>query len=267
MTEKELRDCNPWKTMVLHELYSSDEDYVIDGDRSEVFSFNDRIGDDVKNRLILNVPPEPWQGNPLKAKVIFLTLNPGYVERVNKKLAKILQRDSTVLKRMLHFKMQTLRLEATSFMPSSNDEEPIGFRDSISMLGDWYWEDRLKMLLDVLRENDKNYTMDKFYEKVAIIQYHAYTSEKYEKVFPPRGKSLVSQDYTKKLIGYIADNNPDTIFVIMRSVSRWKDFLGEPILSKLKDRMIIKDNKGMSQAISPNNLGKLKFELICNALK
>ena len=32
----------------------------------------------------LEIPAEPWQGNPLKAKIIILSLNPGWQEKNNK---------------------------------------------------------------------------------------------------------------------------------------------------------------------------------------
>lgn len=281
MTEIEIKKKNPWLEIAdkLDCLYSDTAEYVYSKDVDMVRTFNKRV---VKNKannqvyhpdeLILNIPPEPWQGNPLKAKVIFLSLNPGFVENVNWKLAKVLQNDKGILKRMLDFKKKTLRLEAESFFPESNDEKPIGCKDSISMLGDWYWEKGLAKL----RENvvDKDYTEKQFYRDIALMQYHSYTSEKYGRTFTKTGYFLESQKFTVELIKYIIDKNKDTIFVIMRSFNKWKELLedGEKdFWKKNQKRFLIKNNGSMSQAISENNLklkdGTMFFDELCNKLR
>lgn len=270
MKTEEILNKNPWNNIKLDKLYSSnDTEFVVDDDRDVVLDFNNKIGDDTLNKLILNIPPEPWQGNPLKAKVIFLSLNPGYIERANKKLAMVFQNYKEILGPILDFKMKTLKLESDSFFPLNNDEKPIGCKDAISMLGDWYWEDAFQPLIQEACVN--GFTENDFYKNVAIIQHFAYSSIKCQRVFPPKRKPLSSQNFTKELIQYIIDNNPNTLFVIMRSISKWKEFLGEDLFNECDNdnqrRFLLKENKGMSQAFSRNNLGDDKFERILKALK
>lgn len=279
MTEKELKSQNPWSEIadILDCFYSGESEFVYDKDKPIVRKFNNMVLKGKTNQqrycpdeLILNIPPEPWQGNPLKAKVIFLSLNPGFVENVNWKLAKVLQNDKGILERMLKFKKETLRLESISFFPESNDEHPIGCKDSISMLDDWYWEKGFAKLREAVV--DCGYTEKQFYRDVAIMQYHSYSSEKYSRVFTKPGNYLESQKFTVELIKYILENN-DTLFVIMRSFEKWKELLEDndkEFWNKNHNHFFIKDNGSISQAISENNL-KLKdgtnlFELLRNKL-
>lgn len=260
MTDIEIKNNNPWSNIRLDLLYDSSYKYVCEGDEEQIKVFNKNVDD--KNRLITNIPPEPWQGNPLKAKVIFLSLNPGYIDEVNHKLAKIMQNDKQLLIRIMDFKRQTLDLTSNSFLPEQNDEEPIGTKDAISMLGDWYWEKGFRELRK--KVCDDNYTEANFYRDVAIVQYHAYASEKFEKVFPRKEKLLKSQEFTKQMIQHIRFSNPNTLFVVMRAKAKWQNFLGETLYNKLN--IIEKESKSMSQAISPANIGDSSFYKICKTL-
>ena len=263
MTEFDIKEMNPWKDIKLTKLYADSPIYALDKDQDMIADFHKNLNDgDVKNRLILNIPPEPWQGNPLKAKVIFLSLNPGYIDNVNKKLAKVLQSNEHILKGINDFKENTLKLESCSFLPESNNEEPIGVKDAVNMLGDWYWEKGFRQLREKCCIG--TYTESRFYQDVAIIQSHAYSSEKYEHVFPRGGKLLHSQEFTKELINYILQTSENTIFVIMRAVKVWKKILGIDIEGD--KRFLIKESKSMSQAISSKNLGENKFIEICKNL-
>ena len=257
MTEEELLNQNPWKDVELGLLYDSEPNYFCKDDEVAIKNFN--ASSDEDNKLILNIPPEPWQGNPLKAKVIFLSLNPGYIDNVNHKLAKVLQTDEHLLKQMMAFKRSTLDLSSNSFMPEENSGEPIGTKDAISMLGDWYWDNGFRSLREAVCKG--KYTEKQFYRDVAIMQFHAYSSKKYERVFPRKRDTLKSQEFTRKLIEFISKNNPNTVFVIMRSSKKWSEFLGELSIKKIE-----KESNSMCQAISPNNLGEANFKELCMLL-
>ena len=76
---------------------------------------------------------------------------------------------------------------------------------------------------------------------------------------------LPSQKLTKKLIRYLAYEREDVVFVIMRSVAKWKDLLDADVWEKMQSRLII--NKNMSQSLSKNNLGKKNFNMLIECLK
>ena len=262
MTEKELWDKNPWRAVAdnMECVYSEQGSFTAnDKEREAIDEFNDKKKRQNKpdEKLIDSVPPEPWQGNPLNAKVIFLSLNPGFVERINITTAKLIQTCKGTLEKLLDFKRKTLLLEADSFLPEDNDkggdDKPISCRDAMSLLGDEYWENKFSNLISEV-VND-GYTVDQFYRDVAIMQYHAYTS-KVDGGFPNKNHwPLPSQEFTRDLIKHVAEKNPNTVFVIMRAKDRWVKLLGEEWCNTMRGRLLIRNNKSMSQAISEKNLG------------
>ena len=121
---------------------------------------------------------------------------------------------------------------------------------------------------------NEDYTEKQFYRDVAIMQYHSYTSEKYGRTFTKAGYFLESQKFTAELIKYIIDNNKDVIFVIMRSLNKWKELLEDSDIDfwkKNQEHFLIKDNGSMSQTISENNMklkdGTMFFNELCNKLR
>ena len=127
------------------------------------------------------------------------------------------------------------------------------------MLGDWYWTKKLQQLKNDVKNNEKD-----FYRKIAMIEYHAYSSKKSNRIFPLKGDSLESMEFTKELILQILENRKDVKFLIMRSKRKWKDFLNIDIEGD--ERFICKDNKSMSQSITPKNLGEEKYNIILSVL-
>ena len=260
MTEKELKDKNPWRALAenMKCIYSQQVSLTANDKEREAI---ERFNANKKNgkELVVTVPPEPWQGNPLKARVIFLSLNPGFVERINVTCAKLIQACSETLEKLLDFKKKTLLLEADSFLPEENEGEPIGCRDAMSLLGDEYWENKFSNLINDEEVVNDDYSVEQFYRDVAIIQYHAYSST-VDGGFPQKGCwPLPSQEFTRDLIKYVADKNPDTVFVIMRAKDRWIKLLNSDGVwcdsMRKKKRLLIRNNKSMSQAISEKNLG------------
>lgn len=269
MTEQELKEKNPWKNMDIDSLYSEkDNKYFASEDNNIIDLFNKEANDSEK--IILNVPPAPWQGNPLTAKVIFLSLNPCFHKGFNKDLAKVLQSSEGDLKnKMLKFRKDTLNLDAKSFMPEDNTGDPIGTKDAITMWGGWYWEKKLSDLRDdVCGGSENEEKIKQFYRDIAVIQYHGYSSEKYKKVFPLKDGYNHSQKFTREMIEFILLNRPNTLFVIMRAKGCWEELLSQEIITN-KERFLIKENKSMSQSISQKNLmsnGEDLFEKISKLL-
>ena len=88
---------NPWEYVAamydpnnLECLYGDQNNYVCAGDCKVVDDYNQKVKD-TSDEIITKIPAEPWWGNPLKARLIILSLNPGYVPEVNETLAKLLQ--------------------------------------------------------------------------------------------------------------------------------------------------------------------------------
>lgn len=79
---------NGW-AMLAEDLYGytlwsdkEEDERIYPGDDSFIHDFNNKV--ESKYKYVVGVPPMPFSGNLLDAKVVILTLNPGYVEKVNK---------------------------------------------------------------------------------------------------------------------------------------------------------------------------------------
>lgn len=122
--DDEIKTYNPWKKLAedydklaLNDdcLYGQDNKYYCEDDLSAINDFNKKWKG-TTDEIITTIPVEPWWGNPLEAKLIILTLNPGYVPEVNESLAKLLQSNKIIRQKLMAYKKKTLLLEAESFL-------------------------------------------------------------------------------------------------------------------------------------------------------
>ena len=237
------------------------EEQVID-------EFNRKAKEDCK--YVLGAPAEPWRGNPLKAKVVILSLNPGFKLGVNDKVQYEKYRGP--LEDAMSELINTLSFQVKGFLTpqdyyvKSHEEfkkkysvknvyVPCG--DALNEIGDYYWYNNINRL------NINHQKEYEFFRNFAIVQYCAYTSVSYKDF--AKGVVLPSQELTKKLIRYLAYEREDVVFVIMRSAAKWKELLDADVWEKMQSRLIV--NKNMSQSLSENNLGKKNFNMLIEHLK
>lgn len=269
---------NPWKEVaaLYNEsatdcLFSISQDYICSEDKAEIEKYNNSIikaadnnprkDDILGNKMVTNIPAEPWGGNPFKARLIILSLNPGYVPEVNEKLAKLLQSNDEIRNAIIKYKKQTLLFDTDSFLPE-DDKVLLGCqiscKDAINMLGDWYWHKMFRQLRE-----DVGIDENEFYKKVALIQYFGYSSQTAQRTLP----YIPSQDFTKEMIHYIASERKEEVrFLVMRSKKEWKKLLGDDFFKNYEDIIITNDNV-RCQYITVGNLGKENYskikEIIC----
>lgn len=269
---------NPWKEVaaLYNEsatdcLFSISQDYICSEDKAEIEKYNNSIikaadnnprkDDILGNKMVTNIPAEPWGGNPFKARLIILSLNPGYVPEVNEKLAKLLQSNDEIRKAIIKYKKQTLLFDTDSFLPE-DDKVLLGCqiscKDAINMLGDWYWHKMFRQLRE-----DVGIDENEFYKKVALIQYFGYSSQTAQRTLP----YIPSQDFTKEMIHHIASERKEEVrFLVMRSKKEWKKLLGDDFFKNYEDIIITNDNV-RCQYITVGNLGKENYskikEIIC----
>jgi hypothetical protein len=283
MTDAEIIKANRWREITgqygRDALYSEDRQHVYPEDVAAIHAFNATASEPY--RYVLGVPAEPWQGNPLTAKLVILSLNPGYKEEANKTAALALKKDEPqIIEGIWREKIRTLELQAEGFLPRQKE-----YADGMNTIGDNYWYDKLSDLMtDVIGADEKRIyecrgtgascepaTLVKekadadaalFFSKIALVQYCAYTSEKYKDF--PHGGILPSQKLTKELIRCIVYSHPDTLFVIMRSWKRWRRLLDDDVWFKMQPRLVI--NTNMSQALTMGNL-KENYQSILNVLR
>lgn len=264
MTEKELKDENPWKEVAMMILpdekdclfrEEDKEAYVCENDRCIINEFNKNFEKgDSPDRIITNTPPEPWRGNPLKANLIILSLNPGYTPEINETIAKLIQSNDHIRTLLANYRKKTLELKADSFLPEDEKgDDQISCAQAEDMLSGWYWTKRLKTLQEELVQ-ECNMSKTEFFRKVAVIEYHGYSSTTAARSFP--NKPLPSQKFTIKLIKHIAYRK-DVCFLIMRSKDKWEKLLVEDnIWGELdsKGKLIFRKTPGRSQYITNENL-------------
>lgn len=237
------------------------EEQVID-------EFNRNAKEDYK--YVLGAPAEPWRGNPLKAKVVILSLNPGFKLGVNdnvqyERYRAPLEDAMAELINTLSFQVRGLLTPQESYVKShkefkekySMEGSQVLCGDALNEIGDYYWYNNINRL------NINHQKEYEFFRNFAIVQYCAYTSVSFKDF--PRGVVLPSQELTKKLIRYLAYEREDVVFVIMRSAAKWKELLDADVWEKMQSRLIV--NKNMSQFLSENNLGKKNFNMLIEYLK
>lgn len=273
---------NPWKEVAaLYDesaadcLFSLSKDYICSEDKAGIDNYNKSVlmaaennprkDEILGNKMVTNIPVEPWGGNPFKANLIVLSLNPGYVPEVNEKLAKLLQSNDEIRKAIINYKKQTLLFDTDSFLPEDDKVLPgcqISCKDAINMLGDWYWHKMFRQLCEDV-EREKGINENEFYKKVALIQYFGYSSQTAQRTLP----HIPSQDFTREMIRHIASERKEEIrFLVMRSKKEWKELLGSDFFDKYVD-IIITNKNVRCQYITPGNLGT-KYDdiknIICN---
>lgn len=266
MTYKDLVDNNPWVEVAdMYEsddnesLFSSRKQYVCKDDSDVVRMYNEKCEkDDAKSdKIITNIPAEPWWGNPLKARLIILSLNPGFVPEVNEKLAKLMQSNDILRKQLMEFKANTLRLREESFLPQEDDTQPISCRDAVNMLGDWYWHRMLKQL-----KSDVGIGDDEFYKQVALVESCGYSSITAKRKLPKNEEvnSNSTHVFLKKMMEYIVtERKKDVKLLVMRSVQLWNEILD---FEKHKDIILYRKTGSRSQYITKNNLQDGHYDIL-----
>ena len=266
-------DNSPWRNY-LHDIYNQVDkpclyyehlDVIHPADKPVVDAYNKRRKSDCQfNRHLLAVP---FQGNPLSAKVVFLTLNPGYIERINRDAAQMLDAENIGCTRF------SLRIHeywsacydhlASSIFPSKKENRDV--YTAFQILGDWYWYDMFAPLRKDCYLDD-----DTFAEKVAIMQLIPYHSVRCK----DKTLDLPTQQYSKQLILYMLEQPDCPQFVVMRSEEKWAELLGIDFRdSKYKDKFILRktdknDNPPRKQFISEKAFAQPDdYAKIVNAIK
>ena len=215
-TDEDLKKMNPWKDYSFEHLYNDEyTDLIHKADKEVIEKYNEKKDED--HKFIKWVPAIPFQGNPYTAKVIFLSLNPGYVEKLNKDAAKFLRNNCKKISEDLakHWHKH-LTHEVNSMMPSKEENENL--YTAFQLIGDWYWVEKLEQLKTDTKLSDKE-----FYEKVALIELMPYSSRYCNDITT----ELTTQEYTRNLIKHLLKRSKSDkpLFVVMRSEKYWRKLL------------------------------------------
>ena len=275
ISEEDILTANPWRggyvensTDFCLDSFNPKVKMLLKCDASYINQANEKNqGTDYE--YILNRLPSIFCGNPLKAKVVVLSLNPSYDYRANHLLPMLMPPQ---LKEAVNYhKLQELRLEARSFMcernraDSQTDTHFIDYRDAQNMLGNWYWYDILESFrkeAGLPKEGNKS---DIIYDNLALIQYVGYASKKYKDL--PTGAILPSQRFTKLLIHYLAKNKEDVLFVVFRSKKQWEKLIGKDFWNMLEEQgRLVYRKHPRSRDFNRDSFEGDGFDKIVNAL-
>ena len=266
LSEQEIFDINPWQSSYVKPnsaaLYDPDAQWLLVEDEKMIKDFNAKADKDY--RFKLGMRPEPFNGNPLRSKVVILSLNPGYVYRVNNLFARLLQMVTPIEEAVKQHKDLQLKLSVNAFFCKRNHNDAGGalsYRDAHCMLDDWYWYDIFKDFRKDARLEDENDTDDVIFNHTALVQYVGYISKSWKSL----PNVLPSQRFTKLLIQYLAIHT-DTLFVVSRSEALWKKLIGNEIWTlldnqkRLVHRAKFQNKNGISQTIRTQGFSRESFE-------
>jgi len=184
-----------------------------------------------------NLLPEPFIGNPLKAKVLLLALNPGFEGSEKKWHAD--EKFARLIKDNIEFK--------ESGYPYYYLNEHKDFDGNPGHI----WCKRIfKELIAELGAKDLS-------KKIACVQYHGYHSKKYS----PIGKTLPSQEQTFELVK--ATMKLEIPIVLMRSKKIW--FAAITGLETYEHLIIL--NNPRNPTISRGNMQAGSFDNLLETLK
>lgn len=261
ITEDELRECNPWievaaKYVGNDFLYApQNAQFVCKDDKHTIEAFNDMVRNkDYKYQL--NCQAFPWLGNPLKARAILLTLNPGYAMREQTFGHILSYLPAGIVKEYACHLRDTLTFNSHGLFPRvTNNNQNVTARDLANFHGSFYWWDRIHSAF-LKPESKTELDIENINENLAIIQLVGYSSRQFHPFY--KGQKLQSQNYTRQLISYILKHNKETIFIVLRSVDDWKRLL-DSNWTQNEDRFIICVNRAQSfgKKVLNNNFDKV----------
>lgn len=291
--EKKIRQCNPWEKVAqeigdMDCFIENDKDYhgnyrfVCEKDQAVIKAFNAKQKAESLYTYKLNIPPYPFSGNLLTAKIVILSLNPGYIEYVNHDTADILCENSK--RTFCKANRRWLRLDGNPMFDAESRKEELA-------LGTDYWKRRLKALADACNKQSGKPMYDEFsvFEDVAIMQYIGYASCKYAETVAIRklAEDSINEDgeyssfgFLRLLLQYLSKKDDVIlIFLVLRNKKNWaklfnsKEYQGvnateEGLYKLLKDQGHIIDERksDMAQAISENNLENKGFQKLVDHL-
>ena len=203
-------------------------------------------------------------GNPLTARVVLLSLNPGFKDWQKRVLAKAL----TIYYREAIFKhlVEQSDLKAVSmFCPNKKPGDmDITYLEAHTLV-DNYWYDMIEKFRSAAGIPKSNEVFDPLYTRLSVIEYIGYASKKYTDL--AKGRILPSQYFSRMLIQHLTMNR-ETVFVVVRAEEQWRKLLGERIWNKLEqeDRLIV-GRKIRRQSLTATGLGENEFRKLVNLLK
>lgn len=232
---------NPWKNTT-SEIYNGEEIIVATADlkyikkllNSKKYSPVDKVDDDAKGKtkkaakekykLRLNVYPQHFVGDIDNAKIIILSLNPGYSTEYYDAYKNITNKNGTNYEQIIK---ENLEMKQPFFHAFELANE--------SDLG--YWGNKMKCWVEGYDKKDNEELIEslkKITEDIALAEFFPYHSISYNGMYDKLGKGT-SPNSNRKIKDYlptqkflfekikkrIDDKNDEVIIILTRSFAKW----------------------------------------------
>lgn len=254
---EELKKSNPWKEIfdyeeeVLLQRVLNEEKFIYSKDVEIIDEFNKKVQSKGKDSVfVTSLLPKPYRGNLKDPKLVILSLNPSYKERVKKTMFKMLK-----LEHQLRF------IELAKKNALLEDDSKIIFDDVDIVTDNGYWQDKLSDLIS-------NPEVDA--SKIGLIQFVPYASEHFDSNSWPNNAELETQKFSVEIIRRLLYKDESTLFLVMRAKKRWEELFRKHNIEIDKEenirRRILYNNHPICQKISRDNLND-QYKIIEEALK
>ena len=254
---EELKKANPWKEIfdpkeeekVLLQRVLNEEEFIYSKDVEIIDDFNKKVQPKgIDNVFVTSLLPKPYRGNLKDPKLVILSLNPSYKERVKKTMFKMLKPECQL--RFIELAKKNALLE---------DDSKIIFDDVDIVTDNGYWQDKLSDLISEQGVDDS---------KIGLIQFIPYASEHFDSNLWPQNTELKTQKFSVDIIRRLLYKDKSTLFLVMRAKKRWEELFRKYKIEIDKDENIrqrfLYNNHPICQKISLDNL-KEQYKIIVEA--
>lgn len=215
---------NPWIKL------SSRPPYILKEDIDAIAKFNEKANS--FHKIFVNLLPEPYCGDPFKAKIILLQLNPG----VDNPIGYEDDKDDFVCKLFPHYKKDILK----SIHHKKNKYPFFELNPEYRLLGGFrYWAKKFSPFIKL--KND----YIRIANKVCVIEFFPYHSRNYKDL----GKVLKCQKFNFRLVEMAIKRK--AIIILMRGKKQWL-----ANVPKLKQYKYVTLKSSRNVILSKANLGK-----------
>lgn len=224
---------NPWLKL------SSKPPYILKEDKDIIAKFNKKANS--YHKIFINLLAEPYCGDPFKAKIILLQLNPG----VDNPIGYEDDKDDFVCELFPRYKKDILK----SIWHKENKYPFFELNPEYRLLGGFrYWSKKFSPFI----KSKEDYA--RIANRACVIEFFPYHSRNYRYL----GRTLECQKYNFKLVEMAIKRR--AIIILMRGKNQWL-----PNVPKLKQYKYITLKSSRNVILSKANLGK-NFNSVKNIL-
>lgn len=235
---EELKKHNPWKEYfqdqsddeILRHITAWDYPFIHPKDKEAMLRHDNGKK---HNKFVYQKLPKPYRGNLKNPKLVILSLNPGFNERVNRTLFNMLSPEYQ--KEFIKVSKDNLFLEDGCRIISKDKKVD-------DVMDNGYWT---KQLSDIANVNDS------FLDRIGLIQFIPYASKNYDSW--DGEDCLGTQKFTREIIIHLLDET-NALFLVMRSKEQWEKLIGPEMHSDTHKKKFMYNRNPRCQKLSQRNL-------------